>query len=76
MKFLIKIAVVILTARVLASTPRGTNRHLDTVADLRLRDVATEISTSVTSFSSTVSGWWSSSATPKVVAHRGTNARR
>ncbi len=75
MKFLIKIAIVILIARVLASTPRGTSRHLDTIADLKLRDVAVEISTSVASIGSTVSGWWSNSATPRVVGHRGTNVR-
>lgn len=75
MKFLIKIALVILTARVLASTPRGTSHHLDTIGDLKLRDVAAEISTSVSSIGSTVSAWWSHSATPRVVAHRGTSAR-
>ncbi len=75
MKFLIKIALVILTAKVLASTPRGTSHHLDTIADLKLRDVAVEISSSATSIGNTVSDWWSNSATPKVAAHRGTSAR-
>ncbi len=75
MKFIIKIALVILAAKVLASTPRGTSHHLDIVGDLKLRDVATELSTSVTNISGTVSDWWSISATPKVAVHRRTNAR-
>lgn len=76
MKFLIKIAIVILIARVLASTPRGTSRHLDTICDLRLRDVASEISASASSFGNSVKVWWTNSAPPKVALNRGTNARR
>lgn len=75
MRFLFKIAILILIARVLVGTPRGASHHVDTIGDLRLRDVAAEISSSATSIGNSVSDWWSKSATPKAVAHRGTNAR-
>ena len=76
MKFLFKIAILVVTARVLAGSPRGSNRDIDAVGDVTLRDVAREISTLFTKAEIVVSDAWSKPAPPKALAHRGTNARR
>ena len=72
MKFLFKIAIIILTARVLAGTPRGGNREVDAIGDFSLRDVAHTISATFDKVESAVAGWWSQPApqTPKVATNR------
>jgi hypothetical protein len=76
MKFLLKIAVLVVTARVLAGTPRGSSREIDAVGDVTLRDVAREISSLVTKAETVVTDAWSKPVQPKAVSRRGTNVRR
>ena len=47
MRFLCKIALLILAARVLAGTPEGSNQDLDAVGNFSLRDLAGGISAEI-----------------------------
>ena len=78
MKFVFKIAMLILTARVLAGTPRGSNKDLDAVGDFSLRDIASGITCAVAKTGDAVHGLWSEAAPapPKVVARHSAGARR
>jgi hypothetical protein len=77
-KFLFKIALLILTARVLAGTPRGSNKEIDAIGDFSLRDIASGVNSAVVKAEGVVRGFWSeqSSAAPKAAARHSTGARR
>lgn len=75
MKFLFKIALLILTARVLAGTPRGSNKDIDAIGDFSLRDIASGVNSAVVKAEGAVRGFWSEQS-PKVAARHGTSARR
>jgi hypothetical protein len=76
MKFLCKIALLILTARVLAGTPRGSNKDLDTLGDFSLRDIAGGITSAVAKAGNAVRGLWEPApAPPKAVALHSAGAR-
>ena len=78
MKFLFKIALLILTARVLAGTPRGGNKEVDAIGDFSLRDIASGINSAVAKAEDAVRGLWSdpAPAPPKGVARHSAGARR
>ena len=77
MKFLFKIALLILTARVLAGTPRGSNRELDAIGDCSLRDIASGITSAVAKAGDAMRGFWSETAPapPKAAAGHSADAR-
>lgn len=78
MKFLLKITLLILTAKVLAGTPRGSSKELDTIGDCSLRDIASGITSAVAKAGDAMRGFWSEAAPapPKVVARHNASARR
>jgi hypothetical protein len=45
MKFLLKVAILAAAAKLVLSTPPGTNRHLDRVSDLTVRQMAHHVDT-------------------------------
>src|SRR6476659_6908874 len=57
-KFLFKIALVILAARVLAGTPRGSNHDIDAVGDFSLREIACGITSAVAKAEDAVCEFW------------------
>lgn len=77
MKFLFKITLLILTARVLAGTPRGSNKDIDTIGDFSLRDIASGITSAVAKAGDAMHGLWSehAPARPKAVAGHSAGAR-
>lgn len=77
MKFLLKITLLILTARVLAGTPRGSNKELDTIGDCSLRDIAGGITSAVAKAGDAMRGLWSvtAPAPPKAAARHSADAR-
>ena len=77
MKFLFKIALLILTARVLAGTPRGSNKDIDAIGDFSLREIAIGVTSAVAKAEDAVRGLWSepASAPPKLVARHNAGAR-
>lgn len=78
MKFLFKIALLILTARVLAGTPRGSIKEIDAIGDFSMRDIACGVTSAVAKAEGAVRGFWSepSLAAPKADARHSTGARR
>lgn len=78
MKFLLKITILILAARVLAGTPRGSNKEVDAVGDFSVREIAVGISSAVEKAEVAVRGLWTepSAAPPKVVARHNASAPR
>lgn len=78
MKFLFKITLLILTARVLAGTPRGSNKELDTIGDFSLRDIASGITSAVLKAGDAMRGLLSepAPAPPKAVAGHSAGVRR
>ncbi len=77
MRFLCKIALLILAARVLAGTPEGSNKDLDAVGNFSLRDLAGGITFAVAKAGDAVRGLWSEpeAAPPKAVVHHSPGAR-
>lgn len=77
-KFLFKIALLILTARVLAGTPRGSSKEIDAIGDFSLRDIARGVTSAVAKAEGAVLGFWQDStpAAPKAAARHSTGARR
>ncbi|HSJ02474.1 MAG: hypothetical protein ACAI34_12025 [Verrucomicrobium sp.] len=43
MKHLLKIAIVVIAARLLVHTPKGTSEALDNLSSITLRDVAVQV---------------------------------
>ena len=78
MKLLFKIVILILTARVLAGTPRGGNKDLDAIGDLNLRGVASGITSAVAKAEGAVRAlWWEKTpAPPKAVARQNSGEHR
>lgn len=58
MKFLLKIALLILAARLLAGTPRGSNADLDAIGDFSVRQIAEGITAAVSKVQRSVSAFW------------------
>ena len=78
MKFLFKIGILILAARVLSGTPRGSNKEVDAVGDFSVREIAIGVTSAVEKAEGAVRGLWveQSPAPPKAVARHSTGARR
>jgi hypothetical protein len=57
MKTLLKIAVVVVLARLMVHTPQGTNRALDTVNSFTLRDLAYQVDRWYVLLQETVLSW-------------------
>lgn len=76
MNLLAKIALLILTAKVLAGTPRGTNKDIDAIGDFSLRDIAHGISVAATKVEEAVVGLWTEPVRPKVAFRRPAGVHR
>lgn len=76
MKLLAILLLVILAARFVASTPRGSHRELDAIGDCSVRDVAQGINSAVTKTGDFICGLWPESAPPKDADRHRADARR
>lgn len=58
MKLLLKIAIVVIVARILVHTPKGTNQVLDSINGFTLHDVAVRVDNLFAYLQETVLGWF------------------
>ena len=65
MRFILKVTIIILTARVLAGSPRGGSREVDAIGDLTVRDMARGISSAFDKVETAVVNWWQKPAGDK-----------
>ena len=64
MKTLLKLALIVLAARVLAGTPRGSNQEIDAINDCTVRDIAGGIMCAVNRAEEGLRGLWSEPEAP------------
>ena len=63
MKFLFKLAIIAIAAKLFISLPRGSSKELDKVGDLTVRDMAEHVAAAFSKVEKTVSGAFADEAT-------------
>ncbi len=54
MKFLFKLAVLVIAAKLLLQTPQGKNKQVDLIGGTTVREIATKVDSAVTKLTKTV----------------------